>query len=1126
MGAFQGTETVTRSSLVAAWTLFACMPAPVGAVDCSFRDQRSGTVLEREVALSGRASQTFSASIPGGNYLIVASERGVDVQVASLLPAQSPAIADSPFARMGDQLLALSVPATTTLTLELAGKDDPKASGTARVKVQAVSTACLTALRPVIDAHASYARAERVRRGIDPTAARDAQTEYRSATQALRTAVDDPVIAADAHMHAALKLELAIALYEGSKEWSAAAEAAESARNAYEALNDEYAIATADAIRATALMEMALTANAGERLAKARELLASVIATHAARGEIYEQALAQNNLGLSFFYEGRADEALSAFREALELHESLHEPMRRAQVLQNMAVVHLDSGRFTRAVPEYEDVLSSLSRDAYPHLYGSVLNNSALANAVVGNLDVALERYATALAIWTELQNPREQARSRNGLGYVYYLAGDYERAQDFYEQALVQRTAALDGSGRASTLRTLGNLYRMSGRPQIALAMHREALGLAANAIARDGALIQIARDFAALPDRSRALAVLDWVTNDSKNPDALTIAYAELERGRVRLSAGDLEGVGSGIEDALNAFRTNDLTGEQIECLIELARLARMSGNETLALSRLDRALEISDGLRSQALSPELKATLVQPARAAANLKIEILESLHAKASRAGEKATMDRLSQEALATTERARARVLNELRTLDSGSPESLDASMRRESLYRQLAEARYEFQRLSSRYGSSDPRSLFVRQNVAELQTDLDRLNRMAPTPSPQVHAANVAAMAPGACAIVYWVNDDHAYIWSVMRETVQWETIGNVRSLEAGVRGLLDNLRSRGSAIARRQLAQELRSTLLKPVSAQCLMSQRLYVVADAILHYVPFALLPDPADSQGRPMIALRDIAFSPALGMLRNVEDKMTRPARVLVVSDPVYSVDDERLSAGTHDRVSFTAISSRRGEAGSRLARLRFSAAEAQAIQASFEPSAVTLLSGLDASRSRFLSLNLDTYEYVHVVAHGQFDVAAPRLSSLVLSTVDRTRMPVEGRIWGGDLAARRLRARLAVLSGCETALGQYVHGEGLMGFQYVMLGRGAESVIATFWPVPDMQSAELMRDLYRHMRAGEEHPVRALAMATRDAIDRGVDPATWGAFNILTTTMQERTARVAWQRSPVR
>ena len=571
MGAFQGTETVTRSSLVAAWTLFACMPAPVGAVDCSFRDQRSGTVLEREVALSGRASQTFSASIPGGNYLIVASERGVDVQVASLLPAQSPAIADSPFARMGDQLLALSVPATTTLTLELAGKDDPKANGTARVKVQAVSTACLTALRPVIDAHASYARAERVRRGIYPTAARDAQTEYRSATQALRTAVDDPVIAADAHMHAALKLELAIALYEGSKEWSAAAEAAESARNAYEALNDEYAIATADAIRATALMEMALTANAGERLAKARELLASVIATHAARGEIYEQALAQNNLGLSFFYEGRADEALSAFREALELHESLHEPMRRAQVLQNMAVVHLDSGRFTRAVPEYEDVLSSLSRDAYPHLYGSVLNNSALANAVVGNLDVALERYATALAIWTELQNPREQARSRNGLGYVYYLAGDYERAQDFYEQALVQRTAALDGSGRASTLRTLGNLYRMSGRPQIALAMHREALGLAANAIARDGALIQIARDFAALPDRSRALAVLDWVTNDSKNPDALTIAYAELERGRVRLSAGDLEGVGSGIEDALNAFRTNDLTGEQIECLIE---------------------------------------------------------------------------------------------------------------------------------------------------------------------------------------------------------------------------------------------------------------------------------------------------------------------------------------------------------------------------------------------------------------------------------------------------------------------------------------------------------------------------------------------------------------------------
>ena len=1098
---------------MAAWALLACVSAPVSSHDCNVGNQFSEIALERELALSGRATKTFTEAIPEGHYLVIASERGVDVQVTRLVPGQSRAVADSPLARKGDQLLALSVPAATTLRVELAGKDDPAASGEVRVMVLATSVECLTTMRPVIDAHSSYARAEGVRRGLDPAAAKDAETEYRNATQALRTAIDDPIVAADARLHAALKLELASALYEGTKEWPAAEEAAGSARTASARLSDEYAVATADAIRAMALMEMALTANAGERLAKARQLLSSVIAVHGARGELYEQALAQNNLGLSYFYEGRGDEALSAFERALELHDSLREPMRRAQVLQNMALVNLDSGRFSRAVPDYEAVLSSLSRDAYPQLYGSVLNNSALANAVVGNLDVALERYATALAIWTELQNPREQARSRNGLGYVYYLAGDYERAQDLYEQALVQRTATLDGSGRASTLRTLGNLHRMSGRPQIALAMHREALALAASATARDGALIQIARDFAALPDRPRALAVLDWVINDSKAPDALTVAYAELERGRIRLSEGDLESVESSVANALSAFRTNDLTAEQIECLIELARLARMHGNETLALSYADRALELSDGLRSQALSPELKATLVQPARAAANLKIEVLKSLHTTSSGVGEEAITDRSSREALTTTERARARVLDELRTLDSGSPESLDASMRRESLYRQLAEARYEFQRLSSRYGSGDGRSIFVRQNIAQLQTDLDRLNRLAPTRSPQKHSAGMVAMdalPPDVCAIVYWANDKQAYVWSVTRGSLQWKTIGSVRSIDTQVRSLLDDLGRRGSSIARNHLAAELSSTLLKPISAQCLSSKRLYVVADAILHYVPFALLPDPTDSQGRPMIASRDVAFAPALGMLRDAE-KTPRPASALVVSDPVYSVDDERLSLSKRGQGTLATISSSRSETSPRLARLRFSAAEAQAIHANFEPSMVTSLTGLDATRSRFLSLNLDAYEYLHVVAHGQFDVAAPRLSSLVLSTVDRTLMPVEGRIWSGDLAARRLRARLVVLSGCETALGQYVHGEGLMGFQYVMLGRGAESVIATFWPVPDMQSAELMRDLYRHMRASEAHPMRALAEATRDAINRGVDPMVWGAFNILTTTM---------------
>ena len=45
---------------------------------------------------------------------------------------------------------------------------------------------------------------------------------------------------------------------------------------------------------------------------------------------------------------------------------------------------------------------------------------------------------------------------------------------------------------------------------------------------------------------------------------------------------------------------------------------------------------------------------------------------------------------------------------------------------------------------------------------------------------------------------------------------------------------------------------------------------------------------------------------------------------------------------------------------------------------------------------------------------------------------------------------DLLNVRLNSELLVLSGCETALGKNVAGEGLIGLQYMMLARGARSV----------------------------------------------------------------------------
>ena len=65
---------------------------------------------------------------------------------------------------------------------------------------------------------------------------------------------------------------------------------------------------------------------------------------------------------------------------------------------------------------------------------------------------------------------------------------------------------------------------------------------------------------------------------------------------------------------------------------------------------------------------------------------------------------------------------------------------------------------------------------------------------------------------------------------------------------------------------------------------------------------------------------------------------------------------------------------------------------------------------------------------------------------------------------------------LTADLVVLSGCETALGKAVRGEGLLGMTRAFLYAGASAVSVSLWPVEDDSTALLMTDFYRELRAG--------------------------------------------------
>ena len=98
---------------------------------------------------------------------------------------------------------------------------------------------------------------------------------------------------------------------------------------------------------------------------------------------------------------------------------------------------------------------------------------------------------------------------------------------------------------------------------------------------------------------------------------------------------------------------------------------------------------------------------------------------------------------------------------------------------------------------------------------------------------------------------------------------------------------------------------------------------------------------------------------------------------------------------------------------------------------------------------------------------------------------------------------------LNADFVVLSGCETALGSEIRGEGLIGLVDGFLYAGARNLVVSLWQVPDRATAELMTRFYGYVLRDALRPAEALRRGA--TLDRGrarwSDPYFWGAFIVL-------------------
>jgi len=269
----------------------------------------------------------------------------------------------------------------------------------------------------------------------------------------------------------------------------------------------------------------------------------------------------------------------------------------------------------------------------------------------------------------------------------------------------------------------------------------------------------------------------------------------------------------------------------------------------------------------------------------------------------------------------------------------------------------------------------------------------------------------------------------------------------------------------------------------------------RVVLASFSWLHLLPLGVARDR--ETGRYASDEYTLGFSPSLAALKVAREQASRTA----VSPDAQN--GERLLGVAYPG---------RGTPGTR-GYLHNVLPELEAVERYFEH--VTPLHMEDATATAVVE-KARGHDVVHLGCHGLFDARAPSQSGLMLAKDSwLTIQPIITRL-------HLDRARLAVLSACQTGQLDVRRGEEHVGLVQAMMTAGARTVVASLWSVDDASTRVLFEEFYAALGEGQS-PAEALARAaSRVRQHPGWEhPYYWAAFQAvgLAQTPAPRNARSA-------
>ncbi len=758
---------------------------------------------------------------------------------------------------------------------------------------------------------------------------------------------------------------------------------------------------------------------------------------------------------------GKLPEAERDFTETVRL-------ARRARLVElegfahrGLGAIAKDDGRYAVAQRELTTAMRQLRPESFEWLHTRFLFGEVLTR--LGRRDEARDEFDAVLAEARQRKNRWLTAAALNDLGIVAFEQGDMAAADRNWEIAAAHfDTLALRNADAGSAINTRINRAHALielGRLDEAEAMLRRLENLSdqlPNPAIRHGVLAEIGVLQARAGRVAEAERTLRAVRAATSSYDAQAEEGATIELSAILRTTGRPAAAEALIDSLLVPARRARMTPDNIgAALMERSAARRALGKHSEALDPAREAVRLTSGPAKQKTSIYALDAAVELARAQRGV---------------GQPDSAIVTLTRAARSWERWRAEISDLEWRERAGSGLS--------GMFSELGLAYLDPRR-------NVPEAKRARQAFDALQTFQAR------TLEERMQGAGLAARAmvrrvtadslardvlrPDEALLDLVATPETTFAFVVTRGAVVVRLLPGSRRLDALFTDWRDGMLGGGSAAVTDAGLKRLSTELLAPVAAALKPARRIIVTGGGPLALWPYAALTLPGESAA--LDVTREVVVAPSatlFTLLRARARRTTGPGELLAVSRTTDArgrdlPGAERELALLGSAYARVVVRSNRGER------------------------TVTELTG-----------DLPRFDALHFAAHADAVEGSPWRSGFLL-----------GRGTGDDaylrastVARMKLKARLAVLSGCQSAGAVALAGEGALGLTAGFLCAGTTTVVATLWPVEDRTAELYMSAFYTSLATGQD--AAAAARAARAALrarPETAHPRAWAAFALV-------------------